>query len=124
MFHRPRHAGMMTTLTRGQRTHAELRGVSRMPLSLAPPTKKMLATTRSFGAWVTSWEEMREPVATYPKRGAEKMRRHGLVAGGMHVFLHTNQFNHDAKYSNLATFAIEPSADSFALLGVVSLVVV
>jgi DNA polymerase V len=107
--------GLLTVT--GQRTHAELRGVSCLPLSLAPPTKKMLATTRSFGAPVTTWEEMREAVASYATRGAEKMRRHGLVAGGMQVFLRTNEFNNDPRYSNAATFAIEQSADSFSLIG-------
>ena len=106
----------MLTVT-GLRTHAELRGVSCLPLSLVPPTKKMLATTRSFGAAVTTWQAMNEAVATYAAKGAEKLRRHGLVAGGMQVFMHTNRFNGDPAYANSATFPIEASADSFALIG-------
>ncbi len=107
--------GLLTVT--GLRTHAELRGVSCLPLSLVPPTKKMLATTRSFGAAVTTWCEMQEAVATYATKGAEKLRRHGLVAGGMQVFLHTNEHNADPKYANSTTFPIEPSADTFALIG-------
>ncbi len=107
--------GLLTVT--GLRTHAELRGVSCMPLSLLPPTKKMLATTRSFGAPVTTWDGMREAVASYAARGAEKMRRHNLVAAAMQVFMHTNEFNNDPRYSNSATFPIEASADSFALIG-------
>ena len=106
----------MLTVT-GLRTHAELRGVACLPLSLVPSTKKMLANTRSFGAAVTSWREMNEAVATYAAKGAEKLRRHGLVAGGMQVFMHTNRFNRDPAYANSATFPIEASADSFALIG-------
>ena len=107
--------GLLTVT--GLRTHAELRGVSCVSLSLLPPTKKMLATTRSFGTPVTTWDGMREAVTSYAARGAEKMRRHGLVAAAMQVFVNTNEFNNDPRYSNSTTFPIEASADSFALIG-------
>jgi DNA polymerase V len=106
----------MLTVT-GQRTHAELRGVSCMPFSEAPPSRKSIACTRSFGRAITDFDEMREAVATYASRAAEKMRRLGLKAGAMQVFMRTNDFNSDPKYSNSVTFEVEPTADSFALIG-------
>lgn len=60
---------------------------------------------------------MREAVATYAARAAEKMRRFGMQAGAMQVFMRTNEFNDDPRYSNSVTIEIEPSADSFALIG-------
>jgi DNA polymerase V len=35
---------------------------------------------------------MREAIATYAARAAEKMRRFGLKAGAMQVFMRTNEF--------------------------------
>jgi DNA polymerase V len=59
---------------------------------------------------------MREAVATYAARAAEKLRRFGMKAAAMQVFMRTNEFNNDPKYSNSVTFEIEPTADSFALI--------
>lgn len=106
----------MLTVT-GQRTHAELRGISCMPFTDAPSSRKSIACTRSFGRAITEYDEMREAVATYASRAAEKMRRFGLKAGAMQVFMRTNEFNNDPKYSNSVTFEVEPTADSFALIG-------
>lgn len=101
----------------GLRTKKELLGISCLPLSLVPPTKKSLAVTRSFGRSITSWDEMREAVVTYATRAAEKARRHNLMASAMQVFMRTNEFNGDPYYANQATFPIEPTADSFAIVG-------
>jgi DNA polymerase V len=106
----------MLTVT-GQRTHAELRGISCIPFSEAPQSRKSIACTRSFGRAITNYDEMREAIATYASRAAEKMRRFGLKAGAMQVFMRTNEFNNDPKYSNSVTFEVEPTADSFALIG-------
>ena len=59
---------------------------------------------------------MRDAVAAYTARAAEKARRHGLVACAIQVFMHTNRFNGDAPYSGQQTFPVEPTADSFALI--------
>lgn len=106
----------MLTVT-GQRTHAELRGISCIPFSEAPQSRKSIACTRSFGRAITEYDEMREAIATYASRAAEKMRRFGLKAGAIQVFMRTNEFNNDPKYSNSLTFEVEPTADSFALIG-------
>lgn len=111
----PDHVREMLTVT-GQRTHAELRGISCMPFSEAPASRKSIACTRSFGRAITDYDEMREAVATYASRAAEKLRRFGLKAGAMQVFMRTNEFNSDPKYSNSVTFEVEPTADSFALI--------
>lgn len=105
----------MLTVT-GQRTHAELRGISCMAFSDAPQSRKSIACTRSFGRSVTSWPEMREAVTAYATRAAEKLRRFGLKAGAMQVFMRTNEHNGDPWYSNQATFEVEPTADSLALI--------
>lgn len=101
----------------GLRIQWELRGISCLPLSLMAPTKKSLAVTRSFGKPVETWNEMREAISAYATRAAEKLRRHGLVASAMQVFLHTNRFKlNEPSYANQATFTVEPTADTFALV--------
>lgn len=101
----------------GQRTHAELRSIPCFTFSINPQPKKSLAVTRSFGRAVTEWEDMREAVAAYATRAGEKLRRHGLKAAGMQVFMHTNRFNNDPSYANQVSLDIEPTADSLALIG-------
>ncbi|WP_263382205.1 hypothetical protein [Granulicella arctica] len=60
----PDNARALMTVT-GGRTVFELRGISCLPLELTEPTRKGIAVTRSFGAPVTSWQEMREAIASY-----------------------------------------------------------
>ncbi|MFN4040323.1 MAG: Y-family DNA polymerase, partial [Brevundimonas sp.] len=42
----------------GQRTHAELNGLSCLPLTLAPQQRQTVAVTRMFGRLVETWAEM------------------------------------------------------------------
>jgi DNA polymerase V len=106
--------GLMTVV--GARTHAELTGVSCIAFSDAPATRKSLAVTRSFGRAVIDWREMEQAVASYATRAGEKLRRHGLTANAMQVFMRTNEFNKDPKYANQTTFGIEPTADTLSLI--------
>jgi DNA polymerase V len=46
---------------------------------------------------------MREAIASYASRAAEKMRRHGVVAENLQVFMHTSAHNQDPWYSNGVT---------------------
>jgi len=59
----------------GLRIVWELRGISCLPLELCPPPKHSLMVSRSFGRPITALTEMREAVATYMTRAAEKLRR-------------------------------------------------
>ena len=98
----PDDARALMTVT-GGRTVYELRGISCLPLELMEPTRKGIAVTRSFGAPVTAWETMREAIASYATRAAEKMRRYKVAAENIFVFMHTNTFNNDPFYSNGAS---------------------
>ena len=98
----PDDARALMTVT-GGRTVYELRGISCMPLELMEPTRKGIAVTRSFGNPVTTWTEMREAIASYATRAAEKMRRYKVAADNLFVFIHTSTFNKDSFYSNGAS---------------------
>ncbi len=98
----PDDARALMTVT-GGRTVYELRGISCLPLELMEPTRKGIAVTRSFGAPVTAWQPMREAIASYATRAAEKMRRYKVAAENIFVFMHTSTFNNDPFYSNGAS---------------------
>ena len=69
--------------------------------------KRMIATTRMFGNAVTSLTDIKEAVATYTARAAEKLRRQNSAAGTINVFVVTNEkaeegtthFRHGPTYS-------------------------
>jgi len=101
----------------GARVQTELRGQSCLPLTLMPPPRQAIAVSRSIGRLVTSWGELREAVATFATRAAEKLRAEGLEAGHLAVFAHTNPHNGDDWYSGSWAARIEPTADTLALIG-------
>jgi DNA polymerase V len=105
----------LLTIT-GARVQAELRGQSCLPLTLMPPPRQAIAVSRSFGRLVTSWSELREAIAAFATRAAEKLRGEGLEAGHLAVFVHTNPHNGDAWYSGSRAAQIEPTADTLALI--------
>lgn len=55
----------------GARIHAELRGVSCLPLSLRSASKKGVTVSRSFGKMVKNWADRREAMATFASRAGE-----------------------------------------------------
>jgi DNA polymerase V len=55
---------------------------------------------------------MREAVAVYVTRAAERMRKHGMAAGVVTVFINTNRFGDVPHYSNPATFELAYPTDA------------
>ena len=98
----PDRARRLMTVT-GGRTVFELRGLSCMPLERVEPVRKGIAVTRSFGSPALTWQPMSEAVVTYASRAAEKLRRHGVIACHLSVFMHTSPHNGDPWYSNGAS---------------------
>ena len=77
------------------RLKKELQGVSCIPLETMLPVKNAIATTRGFGKIVTNVKYLKEAVATYATRCAEKLRKQGSVANMLTVFIHTDPFSND-----------------------------
>lgn len=76
-----------------QRICMELKGISCLPLEMVMPERKSVMCSRSFGYFVTDYDQMKEAVSTYVCRGAEKLREAGLVTNHVTVFLQTNYFS-------------------------------
>jgi DNA polymerase V len=90
----------------------ELRGVSCLPLETVPPAKKSIMTSRSFPEAVSKLSELREAISVFGTRCAEKLKRAGLAAGVVTVFVQTGRFAERSHYSNSATVAMIYSSDS------------
>ena len=83
-----------------ERLVLELRGVPCIRLEEAPPDRKSIIASRSFGRTVETRAELEEAVATYTSRAAEKLRGQGLAANRITVFAHTNRFKpEDPQYA-------------------------
>lgn len=81
----------------GVRLIKELNGMACIPMKEPLEIKKMIATTRMFGKPVFELTDIKEAVATYTSRAAEKLRRQSCAANMMQVFVVTNG-NRNAKY--------------------------
>ncbi len=100
----------------GMRLIKELRGEEAIMMD-EYKSKKMIATTRMFGNAVTELSDIKEAIATYTARAAEKLRRQECAAGMINVFVVTNEkeketgthFSHGPTYN---THAILPSPTS------------
>ena len=102
----------------GLRTATELRGIPCIPLELAPPPKKRLVVSRMFGKNLTEFEPIKEALIAYVTRAAEKLRRDGLQARHMAVFLQNSPFNaKEAFYGNSHVFQLPmPTSDTAELI--------
>lgn len=87
----------------GLRIVLELRGESCLPLELISFAKKSTTVSRSFGRPIELLSEMKEAIATYASRAAEKLRQEYLIAELLTVFLVTNRFKQEPQYYNSAT---------------------
>jgi DNA polymerase V len=95
----------------GLRLMKELNGVSAIGLDKELTVKKMIATTRMFGAPVTSLIDIKEAVATYTSRAAEKLRRQRGAASVISVFVVPKEFPKEGQ-----RFRHGPSVSSYTVL--------
>lgn len=99
----------------GERLIKELRGEPCINMKDPLVTKKMIATTRMFGAPVSCISDIKEAVATYTSRAAEKLRRQRSAANTVHVFIvpkeqhYADDFHHGP---TIGTYTVLPAATS------------
>jgi DNA polymerase V len=101
----------------GKRLIRELRGIPSKEMEEERTQKKMIATTRMFGRKVYSLAEIKEAIATYVARAAEKLRRQYSAASELSVFIiaHEEGSRYGTAYSDHCTLD-NPSADTGVLL--------
>ena len=79
----------------GERIWKERRGISCIDMEIAPPAKKQICTSRSFGKMVEDIDTMSEAIATHASTCAKKLRQQKSYAMSLMVFIHTNNFRED-----------------------------
>ena len=79
----------------GERLQRELNGISCLALEEMPPSRKGVMASRSFGSPVESLEDLEEALANHVARASAKVRRFGLLATHIEIFLQTNRFRKD-----------------------------
>jgi DNA polymerase V len=90
----------------GARLLRELKGVESIHMMDELVNKKMIATTRMFGSPVQELKDIKEAIATYTSRAAEKLRRQHGAANTISVFVvpkeqsHTTRFRHGPTISS------------------------
>jgi len=100
----------------GARLVRELKGIPSKDMEDELVNKKMIATTRMFGSPVSNINDIKEAVATYTSRAAEKLRRQRSAAKVISVFVVTKDQDHMLNFKKTGTissYITLPVATSF-----------
>ena len=111
----------------GSRLLRELKGIPSKDIEDELVNKKIIATTRMFGSPVGDIASIKEAVATYTSRAAEKLRRQHSAAGIVSVFVVSKEESHSvdyrgATYSNYTTLSAATSSTHELIKPAVALV--
>ncbi len=100
----------------GVRLVKELKGEPANEMKEELTVKKMIATTRMFGSPVRNIGDIKEAIATYTSRAAEKLRRQQSAASIISVFVvpkeqnNNTYFRHGPSVSSYVTLPVATSA--------------
>lgn len=83
-----------------QRTVMELQGVSCIELEQAPPTKKQIISSRSFGSRVTDIESLSEAMSDYLQNAVKRLREDESLCGCVIAFAQSNPFDKNKPFYN------------------------
>lgn len=101
----------------GQRTWRELNGEPCISMEEAPPQRKQMCCSRSFGTMLTEFDQLRQAVALFATILSRKLREQHLAAVSLSVFIHTNSFREDMEqyYNSAFRQMHEATSDTMAL---------
>lgn len=100
-----------------EKTARELAGTPCLELDEPDPPKQEICCSRAFGKRLTTLPPIREAVATYMTRAAEKLRKQGSLCKKIRVSIRTGMFNPDeAKYAKGVLVEMPYPTDDVRLL--------
>jgi DNA polymerase V len=101
-----------------ERTVLELQGEPCIAFDDVEPQRKGMAVTRSAGVPMKDFDTLFQAITAHATRAAEKLRQHGLVAGTLTVFFHTNRHRSDRpQYAGSRSTRLRPmSSDTLELV--------
>ena len=100
----------------GMRLIRELNGFPSIEIEEPLENKKMIATTRMFGNPVTELNDIKEAIATYTSRAAEKLRRQHSAAKMISVFIVPKEQSHSTYFRHgpiISAYTVLPAATCF-----------
>lgn len=99
----------------------ELRGIPCVELEPMAQAKQQIICSRSFGERITAFGPMREALAGYMERAAEKLRAEGMCCRHVTLFIRSSPFSErETYYSNqISTRLQTPTSDTRDLLALV-----
>lgn len=105
----------------GVRLVRELKGIPCISMEEPLKNKKMITTTRMFGINATELTDIKEAIATYTSRAAEKLRRQYCAASMISIFIVRKEESHSVNFSHGATIHAQdilstPTSDTSALI--------
>ena len=100
----------------GLRLQHELQGMACIPMELVPPAKRETCVSRSFSQPIRELPQLKQAIATYLSRAAEKLRRQGQRTGAITVFVRSSPFNGTSFYSRAATVGLAVASNDTAVL--------
>jgi DNA polymerase V len=105
----------------GVRMIKELNGEPCIMMKDPLEKKKMIATTRMFGKPVFDLQPLKEAVATFTARAAEKLRRQYSAASGIDVFVVTNgsegaSYEYNPQHHHRYFTMMKPTSDTSELI--------
>jgi DNA polymerase V len=89
-----------------QRTVQELNGEPWLQLEESAPMAKQVMSSRSFGQRVESLQELREAISYHAANAAQRLRKQGLFANAVSVFIQNSPFDQAEFYGRTETVAL------------------
>ncbi|WP_323936260.1 translesion error-prone DNA polymerase V subunit UmuC [Aeromonas caviae] len=104
-----------------ERTVQELRGIPCAELEQEAQAKQQIICSRSFGERITEFGPMREALAGYMERAAEKLRAEGQRCRHVTLFIRSSPFSERETYygNQISTRLQTPTSDTRDLLALI-----
>jgi DNA polymerase V len=100
----------------GLRTVMELNDIPCISLQNAPVSSKSIVTSRTFGQPITDLDHLREAVISYASIAAEKLRKQGVEAQTLNVFITTGPFDQHYFSNNQTITLARPTSSTPELI--------
>lgn len=94
-----------------ERTIKELNGEPWLEMDEMLPEAKQVMSSRSFGARVTHIEDLQQAISFHAGNAAERMRKQGLYAHSVYVFIQNSPFDQAEYYGNSQVVALPSPTD-------------
>lgn len=95
-----------------ERTIKELNGESWLELDETLPEAKQVMSSRSFGTRVNSIKELEEAVSFHATNASARLRKHGLFANAVYVFIQNSPFDKASFFGASLVVALPSPTDN------------